>query len=165
MVRRVEDTEVALNDTERWVSEYDYDARTITLTRAIANDHHWATISRYDPLCDAAGDFSVYISANEAESKSISARIVKLVATMGDDGDLRAWHPDFDLDLIGSLTIWPFGVVPDEPDLKHWIWWSRGNITLRDPRPWIEASQDSEGQNESVAGHLDQSTRRVQRRG
>jgi hypothetical protein len=133
-------------ELDRWVSEYDYDARTVTLT--LATDHHWAMIVRYDLLCDTAGYFTVHTFSNNVvdgeSSIALSSRIARVSVTLNDDGDLRAWHPDFDLGVIGSQTVWPFGVAPGR-GLRHWIWWSRGSIVRREPRPWDDAIVDPEG--------------------
>lgn len=126
--------------TERWVSEYDYPARTVTLTLAAPGTDmmHWVGIERDERLSDPEERFLVF-GARGKEAESLTT--VKVVVELTEDGSLKACHPDFNADLIGSLTIWPYKVAGERFRLDHWIWWSEGPIwDAAEPRAWISGA-------------------------
>ncbi|MHA6510701.1 hypothetical protein [Tessaracoccus sp. Y1736] len=136
-----------------WVSEYDFDRRTVTLTRVESQGTDWRLfgIVRDDDLSDPHGRFEVYVEASRWSSTEPSGdlEIAKIVARLEDNGSLSAWHPDFREELICEGTAWgvyyrgyrgPEGQMP-----RHWVYRSHGDI-IRPPvtqlRRWAEAHND-----------------------
>lgn len=125
----------------RWVSEYDYPNRRVSLTLVstpeaeVANE--WAGIHKDQSLSDPGGDFDIYVAGEHA--------VVKIVAALDDEGDIKTPHPDFDRIAIGPLLtyLWPYkrgqGFKPGGP---HWLWWTTDDVFTRTPRPWLEAIRD-----------------------
>lgn len=129
-----------------WVSEYDYAQRRVTLTLAEPGlvGHHWTGIRKDQTLSDPGGDFDVFVTHHpERESGPLEPEtIVKVVATLSDDGDIRNPHPDFNTFSIGSPTIWPYKVAGERFGLAHWVWWVTDEPFGNAPRPWGEAVRD-----------------------
>jgi len=130
-----------------WVSEYDYTQRrvTLTLTDPSIAGHHWSGIRKDQALSDPGGDFDVFVTdCHERNSELFDNPevIVKIVATLSDDGSIRSPHPDFNTLSVGSPTIWPYKVAGERFGLAHWIWWATDQPFGKQPRPWTEAIRD-----------------------
>lgn len=126
-----------------WISEYDYPNRRVTLTLADSEavGHHWTGIRKDQSFSDPGGDFDVYVSHRPERDADLleSHAIVKIVATLSEDGDIKNPHPDFNTYSIGSPTIWPYKIAGERFGLAHWVWWVTDDVFGRDPRPWAEA--------------------------
>jgi len=132
--------------TATWISEYNYPNRQVCLVLAHpgAVGHHWSGIRKAQSLSDPGGDFDVYVShrPERDDAPTEDAPIVKIVAALTDEGDLKNPHPDFNTFSIGSPTIWPYKVAGERFGLSHWIWWVKDAVFSDGPRPWSEAVRD-----------------------
>ena len=76
-----------------WISEYDYPNRRVTLTLADSEavGHHWTGIRKDQSFSDPGGDFDVYVSHRPERDADLleSHAIVKIVATLSEDGDIK----------------------------------------------------------------------------
>lgn len=133
-----------------WLSEYDFDRRTLTLTRVFpagADGWQLSEIVRDPHLSDPEGRFEVFVAEKGWFSRSgaISGDILKVEAQLDDDGYFSAWHPDFLQDpIICEGTLW--GIYyggydgPPEKMPRHWVHVSRGQVVNRtEVRPWADA--------------------------
>jgi len=126
---------------ERWVSEYDYPNRTVTLTVATEGDagSHQA-VRKDESLSDPGGDFDVYVAREEEPG-----RVVKVIVRLDDSGALRNPHPDFNDTAVGSLTIYPYKPYGEYAGLAYCIHWSHGPVFSEGwPRTWAEAMTKDE---------------------
>jgi hypothetical protein len=149
-------TEVSISDFDdhptdysdaTWVSDYDFDRRTITLTRAGARGSGgWLLneIVRDDALSDPDGRFEVFVVAKDGwrlgDPGLISGEIVKVAAQLRNDGYLAAWRADFLEDpIICDGMLWArymhggLHLGREENHMfRHWTYASHGEI-LRTP--------------------------------
>jgi len=141
-----------------WISEYDFNRRTVTLTRVPGpGARAWPLneIVRAADLSDPDGRFEVFIAPEsevglDGTSRLIPEEIVKVAARLDDDGYFSAWHPDFCQDpIVCEGTLWGLfyggyrGPLEEMP--KHWIYVSRGDILqpfATGLRTWAEAHRD-----------------------
>jgi hypothetical protein len=123
-----------------WVSEYDYPNRQVSLTLADPGlvGHHWSGLRKDQSLSDPGGDFDVLVADRRLIETTAEPVIVKIVARLDEEGDLRNPHPDFISTSIGSLTLWPYKRAGQLVGAAHWIWWVQGDVFRRQPRPWQE---------------------------
>lgn len=105
----------ATSTTSTWISEYDYPNRRVCLTLADPGvvGRHWSAIRRAQSLSDPGGDFDVFVahSPHREDDLTEDAPIVKIVAALNEEGDIKNPHPDFNTFSIGSPTIWPYKVA------------------------------------------------------
>jgi hypothetical protein len=126
---------------ERWVSEYDYPSRTVTLTVATkgGGGSHQA-VRKDESLSDPGGDFDVYVACEEEVG-----RVVKVLVRLDEFGALKNPHPDFNDTAVGSLTIYPYKPYGERAGMAHWIHWSHGPVFPEGgPRTWAEAMPKDE---------------------
>lgn len=137
MVRLMSESDAPL----RWISEYDYPRRRVTLISTEAWRH--GAVHRGESLSDPGGDFDVFVTRL---AESDEPEIVKIVIRLNEEGDLRTPHPDFRPGAIGSLTIWPYKGVGDRVGLAHWVMQVYEPAFVDDlpPRPWLEAVRKPE---------------------
>lgn len=132
--------------TSTWVSEYDYPNRRVCLTLADPEvvGHHWSGIRRDQSLSDPGGDFDVFVAHTPHREDELieDAPIVKIVAALNDEGDIKNAHPDFNTFSIGSPTIWPYKVAGERFGLAHWVWWVTDEVFRGIPRSWAAAIRD-----------------------
>lgn len=138
-----------------WVSEYDFDARSATLTLVTREDVgiHWARIWVDESLSDPDGNFTVFSARHRDTGEAVP---VKVIARLNDGGGLLCPHGDFNAYALGSPTIWPAEAIgdhnagsraggwSDEWPLRHWIWFDVDSIWRDDdpPTPWPGRSQE-----------------------
>ena len=83
----------------RWVSEYDFGQRMITVTRAGGQgtgDWQLIEIVRDETLSDPDGRFEVFVVAKDGwRDRLVPGEIVKISAQLRNDGYLAAWRADF----------------------------------------------------------------------
>lgn len=129
-----------------WVSEYDYSNRRVCLTLADPSGvgHHWSGLRWDESLSDPGGDFDVFLSHRPecADGPTDDPPIIKIVAALNNEGDMRNPHPDFNALSIGSQTIWPYKVAGERFGLAHWVWWVTDEVFRGIPRPWAAAIRD-----------------------
>lgn len=116
---------------------YDYPGRQCTITAAVP--HGWAGLELDRHASDPAGNFCAFLTRDiSSETTSWHAQVV---LTLNDIGAPVQAHPDFDLGLIGSMTIWPYEVAGKRRGLDRFVWWSQGSLWLTQdgPRPWGSA--------------------------
>lgn len=116
---------------DSWVSVYDYVRRMCVVTRSTRPGHHWAAVRRDAELSDPEGGFEVLVTdADEGGSL-----VVSVVIALDETGALARPHPDFDDNVVGSLTIWPYRIAGSQVD--RFVWWSSGGLwRCEPPRPW-----------------------------
>lgn len=151
-----------------WVSEYDYDRRTLTLTWADPVNDEWhgvmRSLVRDDRLSDPEDRFQVFVAGDPvAWSDPVTGGIVKIVARIEDDGYFAAWHPGFPEDpWICEGTMWGMywsgGMKhprnPEYPVPRHWVYPTPGGPI----NPTRMASWANAAHNEwlkTTAGRLD----------
>jgi len=125
-----------------WVSEYDFDRRTLTLTWADPPRAGWygilRSLVRDDRLSDPEGRFEVFVAGEPcAWSDPVQGAIVKIVARLEDDGYFAAWHPGFPEDpWVCEGTMWGLywsGGMKLSPDPgyeapRHWVFPTSGGV-------------------------------------
>ena len=135
--RQHSDESLVENDTvappaSNWVTVYDRDARWCTITAFAGRDRGWEYLQRDDAISDPEGRFDVYVGSN---GQDVQVRIL-----LNDDGDLAARHPSFNVDLIGSYTLWPYA----SGDLaRSFVWWSEQKSLWEPSRPTEWEHEDS----------------------
>jgi hypothetical protein len=115
-----------------WYTTYEYADSVYVLTRVdLTEKRGWNQFSLDENLSDPMGSFRVYwIEPNKRDQKRLHGRItIKSEAS----GTPLAIHPDFDLSLLGSPTLWPASARRFEKGfLAGYVWRTVGKAT-----PWI----------------------------
>src|SRR5215212_9235472 len=82
-----------------WVTTYDLGQGYVTITLAEEASHHWEPFVLDAEVSSPGGEFTVYRGTRSGEDLLVRVAL-----------DVRGpvvMHSQFNLDLIGSMTIWP----------------------------------------------------------
>lgn len=118
----------AMNQT--WVTFCDVERKLISITRTTQFES-WA-FSRLDKkISSLDGKFRVFIDPKSGED-------LRFEIELGVDQRPDVVHNDFNMDLLGSQTLWPgYGAVPTADWGGSYIWWQSGNPWKRQrPLHW-----------------------------
>ena len=118
------ESDTAATPASNWMTVYDRDARWCIITSLAGGHLGWEYLHLDDAISDPKGRFEVFVGG---DGQDVQVRIL-----LNDDGDLAARHPSFNVDVIGSYTLWPYA----SGDLaRSFVWWSEQKSLWKPSRP------------------------------